>query len=87
MGGNEDDMILAVKISPAEGPLYVSLLLLRVKDAVDLDKLDRLALRALLLGIHHRTLKALDVARGFMVQACVSLRVESEHLDWRSGYV
>ena len=26
MGGNEDDMILAVKISPAEGSLFVSLL-------------------------------------------------------------
>ena len=27
MGGNENDMILAVKISPAEGPFFVSLLL------------------------------------------------------------
>jgi len=42
---------------------------LRVKDAVDLDTPDELALRALLLGIHHRTLKAFDVARGFLVQA------------------
>lgn len=40
-----------------------------VKDAVDLDTPDELALRALLLGIHHRTLKAFDVARGFLVQA------------------
>jgi len=24
MGGSEDDMILAVKISPAEGPFFVS---------------------------------------------------------------
>ena len=42
---------------------------LRVKDDVDLDTPDELALRALLLGIHHRTLKAFDVARGFLVQA------------------
>lgn len=42
---------------------------LRVKDTVDLDTSDELALRALLLGIHHRTLKAFDVARGFLVQA------------------
>lgn len=41
----------------------------QVKDAVDLDTPDELALRALLLGIHHRTLKAFDVARGFLVQA------------------
>ena len=42
---------------------------LRDKDAVDLDTPDELALRALLLGIHHRTLKAFDIARGFLVQA------------------
>lgn len=43
---------------------------LRVKDnVVDLDTPDELALRALLLGIHHRTLKAFDVARGFLVEA------------------
>ena len=42
---------------------------LRVKDVVDLDTPDELALRALLLGIHHRTLKAFEVARGFLVQA------------------
>ena len=42
---------------------------LQVKEAVDLDTPDELALRALLLGIHHRTLKAFDVARGFLVRA------------------
>ena len=42
---------------------------LRITDVVDLDTPDELALRALLLGIHHRTLKAFDVARGFLVQA------------------
>ena len=42
---------------------------LQVKDAVDLDTPDELALRSLLLGIHYRTLKAFDVARGFLVQA------------------
>lgn len=42
---------------------------LRVEDVVDLDTPDELALRALLLGIHHRTLKAFDIARGFLVQA------------------
>jgi hypothetical protein len=42
---------------------------LAAKEAVDLDTPDELALRALLLGIHHRTLKAFDVARGFLVQA------------------
>jgi len=42
---------------------------LQVKDAVDLDTPDELALRALLLGIHHRTLKAFDVARSFLVHA------------------
>ena len=42
---------------------------LRVKDVVDLDTPDELALRALLLGIHHRTLKAFEVARGFLVEA------------------
>ena len=41
----------------------------RDKDAVDLDTPDELALRSLLLGIHYRTLKAFDVARGFLVQA------------------
>ena len=30
MGGDEDDLIPAVKISPAEGPLFVPLLLFRV---------------------------------------------------------
>ena len=42
---------------------------LRDKDAVDLDTPDELALRALLLGIHYRTLKVFDVARSFLVQA------------------
>lgn len=43
---------------------------LRVEDKVeDLDTPDELALRALLLGIHYRTLKAFDVARGFLVEA------------------
>jgi len=41
----------------------------QVEDAVDLDTPDELALRALLLGIHHRTLKTFDLARGFLVQA------------------
>lgn len=40
---------------------------LQIKD--DLDTPDELALRALLLGIHHRTLKAFDIARGFLVEA------------------
>ena len=51
-------------------PLHpLTLTAFKEKDAVDLDTPDELALRALLLGIHHRTLKAFDVARGFLVQA------------------
>jgi len=47
-----------------------SLAALQLKaDLDDLDTPDELALRALLLGIHHRTLKAFDVARGFLVEA------------------
>ena len=43
---------------------------LQVKDDVhDLDTPDELAIRALLLGIHHRTLKDFGVARGFLVQS------------------
>ena len=40
---------------------------LQIKD--DLDTPDELALRALLLGIHHRTLKAFDIARGSLLEA------------------
>jgi len=43
---------------------------LQVEDILDdLDTPDELALRTLLLGIHHRTLEAFDVARGFLVEA------------------
>ena len=52
-------------------PLHsCSLAALQLKDDLDdLDTPDELALRALLLGIHHRTLKAFDVARGFLTEA------------------
>lgn len=57
--------------SPPSSPLYSHTFAASPvsKDVVDLDTSDELALRALLLGIHHRTLKAFDVARGFLVQA------------------
>jgi hypothetical protein len=55
--------------SPKSPLLPHALAALRVKDAVDLDTPDELALRSLLLGIHYRTLEAFDVARGFLVQA------------------
>ena len=35
----------------------------------DLDTADELAVRALLLGIHHRTTGDFDIARGFFVEA------------------
>jgi hypothetical protein len=62
---------ISLQASSPTSPTHKShtLAALRVKDAVDLDTPDELALRALLLGIHHRTLKAFDVARGFLVQA------------------
>jgi len=115
MSGNEDDLILAVKISPADEigifwnihgridssvaqdhinvltnlsppvstrkiSLEISLASPTTKlprsplhppdsSAVDLDTPDELALRALLLGIHHRTLKAFDISRGFLLEA------------------
>jgi len=60
-----------MNLSPPVSSLYphTTLAASPVKDAVDLDTPDELALRALLLGIHYRTLKAFDVARGFLVQA------------------
>lgn len=58
------------KASLRSPSLPQSLAALRVNDdGVDLDTPDELAIRALLLGIHHRTLKAFDVARGFLVEA------------------
>ncbi|KAF8803092.1 mitochondrial outer membrane protein IML2 [Phlegmacium glaucopus] len=131
-GGNEDDFILAVKISPAEeigifwniharidsliAQAHIDVLTnlsppvssnkisleassprspthksptsplhphsLQVKD--DLDSPDELGLRALLLGIHHRTLKAFDVARGFLVEA-YEYQTELKVSTWIGG--
>ena len=61
---------ISLEASSPSSPLHPhTLATLRVKDDVDLDTPDELALRDLLLGIHHRTLKAFDLARGFLVQA------------------